>query len=524
MPLEHPLSVPERGPGGEVLKTFDSHMTRTVALALIALFAAPVVAQPEPGGRPPFIPPKDDRFELFRGLLHFHGVQPVTPQELDDLRDREYSSVIVVVMGGAADRDTRGVEKYTQKALKHGGAVLIATDQNADLSAYYPDRSDVKVVSDTPPPQRASDCYAGQPDLPFAQPAPDRGRTPDPLAALLAGRPRVTMNRPGHFSATAVPNALQYGVARTPVDQNDRAYFTAIGNVGARGNPFRSLALSDPDILSNQMLYSSGIPDRNGFKTDNWTFANTLVSDFLRAPTGRTRCLFVEKGEVVTRFDEVELKSVQQMPPLPDLPLPNPLDRRVQAKLAELIDGGVVHLEDRTAVGNLLAGPPNDPSARRYQIVTTILAALAGLLLVGFMVRRLFAARHTKKFVPAPTDPLFLGDAVALGSFGQRRAELLRGTDFRAPFAHRVRAVFAARGLPAGYGARRLPPVTYRGRGDRERLGRDIRDLWDAAARDESVPLSYVEWKDLEPVLADVHAAAAADRWRFAPSSPQGPA
>jgi len=269
------------------------------------------------------------------------------------------------------------------------------------------------------------------------------------------------------------------------------------------------------------MLYSSGIPDRNGLKTDNWTFANALVMDFLRGPVGRNKCLFIERGNVVERFDDVELKSVQRMPPIPDLPLPDPLDRRVQAELAELIDGGVVHLEDRTAIGNLLAGPPNDPSARRYQVVTMILAGAAGLLLIGFMVRRLFAARHKKNFVPAPSDPLFLGDAVALGSFGQRRAELLRGTDFRGPFAHRVRVLFAARGLPAGYDGRRLPPVAFRGRGDRARLSGDIRDLWDAAARDESLPLSYVEWKELEPVLADVHVA---DRWRFAPSSPQGPA
>jgi hypothetical protein len=277
--------------------------------------------------------------------------------------------------------------------------------------------------------------------------------------------------------------------------------------------------MADPDVLSNAMLYSSGLPDQQGNQPHNWGFANRLVTDFLQDPHRRSKCLFVEGGKVRTDFDRVELKAIQSMPNTPQIPIPNPLDRRVQAKMAELIDKGLANIEDRTIADNALSGPPNDPYQRRYQMTLVILASAAGLVLVFLMVRRLFAARHMRNFVPAPTDPLFLGDETALGSFGQRRAELLRGTDFRAPVALRIRELLTERGLPDGFPRRRLPPLDFRSRGDRAKLQHLILDLWDVAARDEALPLSYSEWKDWEPILAEVHAAAAAERWRFAPKS-----
>ncbi len=498
-------------------------MTRFLASMLLLALSVPAVAQPGPAVRAPFIPPKDANFDLFRALLHFYGVEPATPGDLDDLRDRDFSQVIVVVLGASDRVGTRGVEKYTRKAIDKGGAVLIAADADAKLSDYFPDQTSVSAGPRPAPPGRPDNCYAGDPNFPFLFPTPNRDQPPS-LVALLNDRDRVAMNRPGALFPVKFGPAIQHVVAKAPLDTRGNAHYAVLGGVGDRRNPFRSLVLADQDILSNQMLYSSGLPDRTGKPTDNWGFANALVKDFLLDPQPRTKCLFVENGAVRTDFDRVELKSIQQMPSMPPIPLPDPLDRRVQAKLAEVIDGGLATLEDRTVADNLLAGPPNDPSPRRYQTTMTVLATAAGVVLVVLMARRLLTARHRKKFVPAPSDPLFLGDDTALGSFGQRRAELLRGTDFRAAVAYGVRALFAAQGLPAGYGRRRLPPLEYRGRSDRERLGGDIRDLWDAAARDEAVSLSYAEWKDLEPVLAEVHAAAAADRWRFAPTSPQGSA
>ena len=501
-------------------------MIRFLAAILLLALSGPAVAQPGPGGRAPFIPPKDANFDLFRGLLHFHGVKPVTVEELRGFEAKDYRDLIVVVLGCSDKLGADGFDAHTRKAVANGGAVLIATDRRVNLTSYFPrtpNNTFIAVSGDDFSVSDPTDCYAGGNAYQLLKPQ-DVDEVA-PLADLFNGRPRIATNVPSWLGRDGEHAYLPHAAANTPPTANNpRGHLFALGGVGGRLNPYRALVLADPDLLSNQMLYSSGIPDGTGRPTNNWGFANALVKDFLREPTDRTKCLFVENGVVRTDFDKVELKSIQQMPSIPPIPLPDPLDRRVQAKLAEVIDGGLATLEDRTVADNLLAGPPNDPSPRRYQVTMTVLAAAAGVVLVVLMARRLLAARHRKKFVPAPSDPLFLGDDTALGSFGQRRAELLRGTDFRAAASHGVRALFAAQGLPAGYGRRRLPPLQYRGRSDRERLGGDIRDLWDAAARDEAVSLSYAEWKDLEPVLAEVHAAAAADRWRFAPTSPQGSA
>ena len=69
-------------------------MTRTLASAVL-LFAASAAAG-QLDGRRPFIPPKDANFELFRGLLHFYGVEPVSADELATMRDRDFDKVIVV--------------------------------------------------------------------------------------------------------------------------------------------------------------------------------------------------------------------------------------------------------------------------------------------------------------------------------------------------------------------------------------------------------------------------------------------
>lgn len=498
-------------------------MTRFTASALVLLaLAVPVLAQRD-GARPPFVPPKDANYHLFRGLLHFHGVKPVTAPELREMGRDEFRDLIVIVLGCSTRGESDWAGGYTKPALANSGAVLIATDRGADLSFFLPpsrNGAELVITGEKVEPLAVMNCYGGDGRFPFLTAV----RSDPAFDALFANRPRVATAIPSRFAARGVHDTVPLAVALTPGNaaQANGSLF-AVGGVGRNGS--RTLVMADPDVLSNQMLYSSGLPDRTGQGTDNWAFANDLVKDFLRGPDGRSRCLFVENGRIVDRFDEVELKSVQNMPPIPDLPLPNPLDRRVQAKLADVIDRGLVTLEDRHLPDTAITGPPNEPTGRRFNIAMMVIASAVGLSLVGLMARRLFlAGRHRKDLVPAPTDPLFLGDETALGSFGQRRAELLRGSDFRKPVAHRIRTLFAARGLPAGFGRHRLPPLEFRGRVDREQLGGDIRDLWDVAARDEADPLPYSEWKDLEPVLANVHAAAAADRWRFATTPPKGPA
>lgn len=507
-------------------------MTRLLlSVAAVLSVAVLAVAQPvrRDGGRAPFIPPKDGNFDLFRALLHFHGVRPLDEDDLRRIRAGDYKDVIVVVIGSG--NANRWVEPVARTALNNGGAVLVAADQFLDVSSYLPGSQpgSLMVAGSTVSVRNEQSNYFQDRGFPCPLPvAPDeRPNAAHRLFAPLPSAPdtplRLVTNWPSYLDVVRRPFSVTHTVAEWPpnssvggMNSGQQRWPFAMAGAGGERNPYRALVLADPDVLSNKMLYSSGLPDHRG-APHNWAFANRLVTDFLRDGHARTKCLFVENGQVRTDFDRVELKAIQSMSAMPQIPIPNPLDRRVQAKFAELIDNGIANVEDRTLIDNALTGPPSDPTQRRYQLTLIVMASAAGVVLVFLMVRRLFAARHKRNLVPAPTDPLFLGDETALGSFGQRRAELLRGTDFRAPVVHSLRELLAERGLPAGYARRRLPPMDFRTRGDRARLENGILDLWDVA-RDEALPLPYSEWKDREPILAEVHAAAVANRWRFAPT------
>ena len=50
---------------------------------------------------------------------------------------------------------------------------------------------------------------------------------------------------------------------------------------------------------------------------------------------------------------------------------------------------------------------------------------------------------------------------------------------------------------------------------NRSELKRMIRELWDEAFVFIGEPLPYTRWKEIEPALAAVRAAADADLWQF---------
>jgi hypothetical protein len=119
---------------------------------------------------------------------------------------------------------------------------------------------------------------------------------------------------------------------------------------------------------------------------------------------------------------------------------------------------------------------------------------------------------YRRTFRPIPRDPAMLGPDVPVGSLGHRRLELLRSADYGPVVRPVVRQLFQDRGMPAEYTGDKLPPLDIDVRHP-QFLRDSIRTLW-AEAR-SAAPITFGRWKQLEPLLAAVRAAAEDDRWRF---------
>src|SRR5215203_4874502 len=113
-------------------------IARLTTLVIVLLLAAPLMAQ-----QPSQLRLSTNGTELFRGLLHYHGVKPIPIAELD--RDANYS-VTIVILFGVADRvrvNENGiwvnyaVASLARLTLQNGGAVLIADDSAKNYSEYF---------------------------------------------------------------------------------------------------------------------------------------------------------------------------------------------------------------------------------------------------------------------------------------------------------------------------------------------------------------------------------------------------
>lgn len=476
--------------------------------ALLALFVAGSLSAQQPVA----LPPNDEQTQLFRGLFHFHKIEPESLENLD--RGYDYSKLIVVVYG--SDPQSRAVTVAARSALANGGAVLVATDSQLQLSAYFPRPADVSVTGKKVLHTRPSAADQGLPDRPLASPKATGGANPfaaigriatiGPSYLEMGSRPAglglepvlefaggATVSSGGRFIKYADLFSLPFGFATTD------------GSAASR-----CAILADQDVFSNQMIYTSG---RERDATDNLKFANNLVQ-WLKG-SDRTKCLFVENGQVVGRFDEFEYAAIPLGPNIPPPPVPNIdiFDRELQQKLADAANQGIDSLQKNDVMNRELLYAFNGPGTL-YAVLAVILTFVA----YAIVRRKAIAARMRAVFRPIPRDPAMLGPDVPVGSLEHRRLELLRSSDYGPVVRQFVRQLFQERGLPSEYTGHTLPQVEIDVR--RPKFLREaIHSLW-AVVR-TTAPIGYGRWKQLEPLLAAVRAAAADDRWRFVPPSPR---
>ena len=492
-------------------------------LTVVAFTAAGVSGQTvrmveQPDRKPAVVgPPRDEKTQLFRGLLHHFKIEPLS---LDEVKYDKGSLVIVL---GDPGRSKQIVAGYVRKTLASGGAVLIAADTFLNLSPFFPDGEDLEIVGNAVTDPGGSNSYLGNATCPFVKPDALRAANLRPEEELFSGFDRLATNSPTALRITKRPpylsrtvgvyhDTVRYTGGNLSIRLKPNEIFAAAG-VGRDDDPFRCLVMADHSVLSNDMLYASADPN----PTDNFPFAVRLVP-WLQGPEKRSRCLFIEAGVVQTRFDEFDFSQVQNsaaQPPIPPMPaprLPDLMDRKFQESASKVASEVVTHTEDNDSFKNALAR-----DTRAYVAIVSIIVTAAMILASLILRRRIWSARQERNYQPIPADPLRLGGDAPPGSFTHRRLELLRGSDFRAPFGEFVELLFLERGYPEGYRGDRCPRIETPSR-NRQYLLDSVRRLWTEAMRNADKPLAYTQWKELEPILAAVRSAADADRWRFAPS------
>lgn len=500
-----------------------SFRSSAAVLALAGLLATPAPAQPPAGRREPIPILPAIGSEAFRGLFRHHNVEPVLPGQL---AEDDYANLIVVVLGHprVGGRDQIDPARYTSRALRNGGAVLIAVENQLSLRGFFPDQTDARITGELVICHDLMRAYAGFPNGPFAVPRQPgdidkllwQVSAPDAEWGLFLGINQLATNVPGTLVVASKSRYLRAQLAGYPPTasvqfnggggplREDRL-FAAAGSGGA-DLPFRSLVLADPSVFSNQMMAPPpGMPPNQ-----NVAFADRVVQ-WLRGPTERSKCLFIENGVPRTDFDVVRYEALQGMPPLPVPPLPDPLDPELQRKVTDAANRWIARIQDNDSLHERIAG-----SDRRFYRVMRFLAAVAAVGLLVLLIRRAWRGRHEPDVPPVPTDTGRVAGTAPPGSLARRREEILQAGDYGAVVREYLQELFASQGLPeAEVQPRKLPEVRVTGRGNTT-LREHLRILWDVAFCPRPRPVSYTRWKELEPMIDAVRQAAAEDRWRFA--------
>jgi hypothetical protein len=462
--------------------------------------------------------------EVFQGLLNFHGVTPVSLQEAKRADASQLIVVIVDVPRGVEDN----IATLSRRVIEQGGSVLIAVDQPLLLKPYLPKNSaELRIHGGRVIGTDSSECFQEFNDFPYLKPNGINAFTlalnqpPDPAALLAVGLTKIATNSPSVISgdignssmpwltlAELPPSVRFVGGATLSLRSERRAAITS-SNSSGRKPGYRALIVSDPGVLSNQMLVAEG--------TENLVFANN-VALWLATDGTRKQCLFVRGGTVVEKFDSVQFQAAPtpQIPPIPPVPLPNPLDPSFQAKMVDVVNESTAKIQDRNAFNNLILG---DGSQYRYRKVLTTMAIFAAVGFLFWFVRRMLSAKHIPEATTVPKDTGRVASSGAPGSLARKKEELLERGDYTLLVREYLQHWFADRGV---VDTAKLPEVDVREKSEKKKTLKNLQALW-AVAYDEPRPVVlFSHWKQLEPRLQSLTDGFAAETWKFV--SPKEPA
>lgn len=474
--------------------------------------------------------------ELFRAVLHAARIKPLTHAEFNSHGADQ--GTILVIMGRRPEDDAQGPwELHAGEVIAAGGAVLYASDTDSSLGSWLPVNQGLQLLNDRVWAINPSQRHSEYPNCPFLVPRTPPPADASPVWELFRGLDRVVAEEPGCFVVFRYGGAIQHPVARFPssarfappprrsppgrvpqpdvirqADPNrwpiqDRNPFAVAGVGPAPGIPsrFRFLAVADQAVYLNRLIADPS--------TDNLELARRTVA-FLqdRGGVNRVKCLFVQNGRVVDRFDTAYRYAV---PPAPLPPLMLPPWEKVEQMAVDLGNRAIDHAQESDALNRMVLGPPDEPLRRQRNLVSLIQGLLlaAGVWAVVFVLRRVWKARQ-------PGDqprPPAVGGAPKPGPpgiFNRREQELLRRNNLYEPVRDLLRDFFTAAGAPPDAGRTPLR-LAFEGAGGKPaRLRKAIDDLWRIAFGRPAV-VTVHQWQDLEPKFELVRQAFEDGTWRF---------
>lgn len=504
-------------------------MSRHIPILLLALagLAAlpPGASAQQPARQAPFeLAP--DGTDMLQFLLDASRIKPIrnsdVGRELGQLED-----VIVVVLGDSSQRiGAFTAIEWANKSVMAGGAALVAVDSRRQLNFGTP------VGPGFPPPGppveitgamvRGTDpktCFLGKDTLPFAVPR-QRPLAGGPEWNLFDGLHRVATNQPSAIWLRRPHGVFRSILAGFPDSEctngngNIRILDTesevfAVGGSGQHPlttHNYRLLALSDPSVFINEMM----LAEKAGLgPTDNFEFAQRVVKFLSEEGTRkRARCLFIQNGQVVDRFDR--LRPLFQ-PPVPKLNLWDHQD-----KIIEFIDKTVDQFQEKDVANQALFGKEESQGRETFKRIMAALLAVLAIRAGWYLMKRLAQSRRPAPTAAAPPGGLPVlanGDRPA-GAFDRRQRELLRRNNLYEPVRTAIADFFAEAGVVPELG-QKLPKLTI---SDAVRNAKSLRealaDLWKIAAGPPR-PVSIQRWRDLEPIFDRVRQAYLDGKWQF---------
>ncbi len=495
-----------------------------LAVAVLLGGATTAFAQPRPTPTPAQRPHEilADGTDLFLALLDRAGIVPVKEQESGNPYQPE--DVIVIVMGTARHGNRGNGVEVAYKVVSNGGAALIASDSQLNLDIFNvrtrissmrvrcDDRKAIHGVKDD------DGNVDWQPFCPYVVPIPPsreaRVDSDNPLTKVfygdgLAAKPltRVATNNSSYIVMDGFGGEIQQSVARFPKgctavragfrfeqEHLDDALF-AVGGYGFGGDndsSYRFLAMADQSVFINQMLIEPG--------TQNLELTYRVI-EYLQGPEKRKRCLFIENGKVIEKFDGLRQAFASPKPPLP---MPNL--GAMQEKLVDLGNNLVDDMQSRNVFNKMLLRLFSLPSIVRLLL---LLATLCG---TWFLLQWLFSSR---KPTDIPQPPAVAGvPSGPPGVFDRRQKELLRRNNIYEPVRDMVREFFTSVGIHGEPGSKLPKLVISRVVRKPDSLRMAIKDFWKLAYGPPQ-EVSVNRWRELEAYFHRVRVAHADSKWHF---------
>lgn len=485
---------------------------RLVLFVLVTVLLAPAsTTGQQPVTRQPVTIPRDG-FDLFRALLDREGIRPVAREEFERNFLQGFNDLIVIILGDPRSARRADPMWVARQVVQNGGAALIATD--SELHYLGPTGTTGWITGNRLECDR-NNAYHRYPDCPYVIPLSPQvfrdGLAPQmPIEAVFRDLDRIATNSPSYLAVDTWTDELRYPLARFPARSVLSGFnrqllpantLFAVGGEGPSENLRRSyqfILMADHSVFINQMLLEPG--------TDNLELTYRVI-DFLRQPNPanpresiRKRCLFIENGQVVERFDGLR-QAFKQGLPLPQVNLWG-----IQDKLVDLGNAVIDDVQNRDLPNKLFVGGFGLPAIMRFLL---LILTVVGTLVI---LNRLRGSRQPQDLPPSPSVPG--APSGPPGVFDRRQRELLRRDNVYEPVRDLVREFFVSIGVHGEPGPKPPPVVIASVIRKPESLRKAIKDFWKLAYGPPEV-LKVNQWREMEPYFERLRQAHADGKWRF---------